>query len=165
VAHPHRNHGSPPSGTPAPIERNIHQGEIVASFTRPEDLDLFARAPAALRILTTALAEDVASIRAAITDLANQIRALVDEVERRSVPPGSCSLGWGICPDHGATLVTSRGRSRCTVCDASWDYDRENQHCREPAAFLFGASPACRAHASAAPDRSQIAPIDRRCPS
>ncbi|MBI1757962.1 MAG: hypothetical protein HYR62_01820 [Actinobacteria bacterium] len=33
------------------------QDQVVASFARPEDLDLFARAPAALRILTTALAE------------------------------------------------------------------------------------------------------------
>ncbi|MBI1757963.1 MAG: hypothetical protein HYR62_01825 [Actinobacteria bacterium] len=107
-----------------------------------------------------AMAADVAQIRAAVTDLANQIRALVDAVERRSMPPGSCTIGWGVCPDHGATLVTSRGRSRCTVCGTTWDYDRENQHCREPATFLFHTAPVCRAHAEAAPDHSRITPIE-----
>jgi hypothetical protein len=107
-----------------------------------------------------AMATDVAPIRVAITELAARIRALVDEVERRSVPPGSCTIGWGICPDHGATLVTRAGRSRCRVCGHEWDYDRENGYCREPAVFLFAVAPVCRAHAEAAPAGSQITPIE-----
>ncbi|MBI3686071.1 MAG: hypothetical protein HY241_01815 [Actinobacteria bacterium] len=108
------------------------------------------------------MASTVDPIVAAVTDLAVQIRALIADVERRDIPPGACSLGWGVCPEHGATLVTSRGRSRCRVCDASWDYDRENQHCREPATFLLHTAPVCRAHAEAAPASARLTPIEAR---
>ncbi|MBI1759411.1 MAG: hypothetical protein HYR62_09335 [Actinobacteria bacterium] len=108
-----------------------------------------------------AMGEEVRRMVGAVADLAVQVRVLLAEVERLDVPPGSCSMGWGVCPEHGRTLMTSRGRSHCTVCDASWGYDRENQHCREPAAFRFNLVPICRAHAVSAPFRAQLVPIQQ----
>jgi hypothetical protein len=95
----------------------------------------------------------------AVAGVVEQLRALLVDIERLELPPGSCSLGWGVCPEHGDTLETVAGRSRCTACGTEWDHDREHQHCREPVAYLLGMSPVCRAHAAAAPPRSQLTPI------
>ncbi|GLW11097.1 hypothetical protein Misp01_62250 [Microtetraspora sp. NBRC 13810] len=50
-------------------------------------------------------------------------------------PPGSCSMPWGVCPEHGNTLVTAAGLCRCgdSSCGRTWTYDRDSAPCAEPA--------------------------------
>jgi hypothetical protein len=105
------------------------------------------------------VAVEVRPLVGVVDGLVARVRALIADAERRDVPPGSCSLGWGVCPVHGATLVTTEGRSRCVVCGVTWDCDREDQHCREPAAFLMGVAPVCRAHGQAAPSSARLTPL------
>jgi hypothetical protein len=65
----------------------IDGGEVVASFARPEDLDLFARTPAALRILSTTLAQ---------VSLAHS-----------GVAGGSCPADGQPAPCHTTRLLTA----------------------------------------------------------
>lgn len=51
--------------------------------------------------------------------------------------PGACQIPWGICPEHGNTLVGTAGRSTCQTCGRSWDYDRAGMPCEEPARWLL----------------------------
>ncbi|MBI1758923.1 MAG: hypothetical protein HYR62_06825 [Actinobacteria bacterium] len=130
--------------------------------TTAETIVLLREAIAALERATAgpAPAGELRRVVDAIPGIVDQVRALLAVAERLDAPPGSCSLGWGVCPEHGATLVTAAGRSRCTVCGTTWDHDREDRHCREPAAFLLGAAPVCRGHAVAAPTRARLTPLD-----
>jgi len=47
----------------------------------------------------------------------------------------TCKAEWEACPEHGATLTSTRGSSTCCVCGRSWDWDRLGLPCTEPAAF------------------------------
>ena len=46
-----------------------------------------------------------------------------------------CAVTWGVCPEHGATLVVAAGRTSCghPGCPRGWDYDRFAAPCPEPA--------------------------------
>lgn len=50
-------------------------------------------------------------------------------------PADACEAVWGCCPEHGATLVSSGGETRCQVtgCGRRWAYDRIGLPCGEPA--------------------------------
>ncbi|MFM9681720.1 hypothetical protein [Streptomyces brasiliscabiei] len=58
-------------------------------------------------------------------------QALQDTVDR----PGQCVVPWGVCPEHGGTLKSSGNRTWCTdfACFNSWEYDRLDAPCPEPA--------------------------------
>lgn len=82
------------------------------------------------------------------------------DTRTRAVHPdgadGPCRVTWGICPDHGATLSSSEGRSECRRpdCVLTWDYDRLAAPCTEPATHqvrdtLGGTLAVCPAHAAA----------------
>lgn len=69
---------------------------------------------------------------------------------------GLCSVTWGVCPDHGATLTSEDGRSECRVadCGRTWDYDRFAAPCAESASHQVrdtagGTLSVCSAHATA----------------
>ena len=57
---------------------------------------------------------------------------------RVAAPNGVCEANWGVCPEHGNTLVTSGGRCWCSFegCGRGWDEDRLGRHCDAPVAFL-----------------------------
>jgi hypothetical protein len=59
-------------------------------------------------------------------------KALQDTVD----DPGRCTVPWGVCPEHGGTVL-SRGAasSWCTdlACLNVWSYDRLDTPCAEPA--------------------------------
>jgi hypothetical protein len=86
--------------------------------------------------------------------------------------PGTCSIPWGACPEHGATLASSGGRTWCRVtrCRRRWDWDRMGLPCNEPARWLVtdsaGASGAmCDGHAADARQRldgARIQPLPGR---
>jgi hypothetical protein len=58
-------------------------------------------------------------------------QAMQDTADR----PGQCVVPWGVCPEHGATLKASGNRTSCTdfACFNSWEYDRLDAPCPEPA--------------------------------
>ncbi|MGR6924264.1 hypothetical protein ACU635_59225 [[Actinomadura] parvosata] len=47
-------------------------------------------------------------------------------------PAAVCGIGWGVCPDHGATLAVTGTATACQECGRSWPGDRLNQPCPEP---------------------------------
>jgi hypothetical protein len=69
-----------------------------------------------------------------------------------------CQAEWGVCPDHGDTLTSSRGISQCSVDARVWGYDRLDSPCGEPVTDLV-TDPAgtstrmCHGHALAVPNR------------
>lgn len=75
--------------------------------------------------------------------------------------PARCAIPWGVCPEHGATVRASAGRSSCTdlACLNSWAYDRLDEPCPEPATHTVRADDGgrygvCNGHAIAA--RAQL---------
>lgn len=81
-----------------------------------------------------------AELAATATDLARVVAAR---------DPRICSAQWGVCPEHGNTLVSSGGVTRCRSCGRSWSYDRLGS---EPATYLVtdphgGTVRLCRGHA------------------
>lgn len=117
--------------------------------------------PAQLRDLVeraAVLAADIAAVREAGRTDENTRRALfrLDEAEgaARGVaaelgvtaddlarlqarPVDACPADWGVCPEHGATLHCSGGRSWCVTvgCGRTWAYDRLGEPCSEPVEF------------------------------
>ncbi|MFJ4710137.1 hypothetical protein ACIP6I_35630 [Streptomyces anulatus] len=49
--------------------------------------------------------------------------------------PGRCTVPWGVCPEHGATLKSTGGRAWCMdlACLNAWTHDRLDAACTEPA--------------------------------
>ncbi|MEU4549992.1 hypothetical protein [Nonomuraea dietziae] len=50
-------------------------------------------------------------------------------------PADSCAVPWGVCPEHGNTLTSTSGTTRCNAggCGRTWGYNRDNAPCAEPA--------------------------------
>ncbi|MBB3724566.1 hypothetical protein [Nonomuraea dietziae] len=48
-------------------------------------------------------------------------------------PDDSCAVPWGVCPEHGNTLTSTGGTTRCRTCGRTWGYNRDNAPCAEPA--------------------------------
>ncbi|MGJ5899294.1 hypothetical protein ACSCBZ_46260 [Streptomyces niveiscabiei] len=59
---------------------------------------------------------------------AQALQATIDD-------PGRCVVPWGVCPEHGGTLKSSGNRTWCMdfTCFNSWEYDRLDAPCPEPA--------------------------------
>lgn len=76
-----------------------------------------------------------------------------------AVPAAACGLAWGVCPEHGNTLVSSGGQTWCRTagCGRRWGYDRLGGPCPEPVTHAVTdadgvTSPVCDGHAVAARD-------------
>jgi hypothetical protein len=87
---------------------------------------------------------------------AEELRDTAADLSRISAlsAPGTCSIPWGACPEHGNTLVSTAGRTWCRErgCQLRWDYDRVALPCTEPARWTItdqcgGASVMCDGHA------------------
>jgi hypothetical protein len=87
----------------------------------------------------------------------------------RAVRDGSvCTVPWGVCPEHGNTLTSSGGRTRCTRCIRVWNYDRLGVPCGEPLTHQVtdaaGSSfRSCQGHAMDATERltgATVTPLD-----
>lgn len=72
------------------------------------------------------------AVAGALMDTAVDLRRIGARTDR------TCSVEWGCCPVHGASLRSSGGRSWCTVqgCE-SWDYDRLGLPCEEDAVAVL----------------------------
>ncbi|MGN7139156.1 hypothetical protein, partial [Streptomyces pseudogriseolus] len=106
-----------------------------------------------------------------LTDVSQALEETVGELTRvRSVRDGSvCAVPWGVCPEHGNTLVSSGGRTQCKTCGRTWNYDRLGVPCGEPLTHKVtdaagGSFLACRAHAMDASERlvgGTVTPLDK----
>jgi hypothetical protein len=52
-------------------------------------------------------------------------------------PADACVVPWGVCPEHGNTLISTGRQSRCRACGQVWPYDRLSSPCTEPARWLL----------------------------
>jgi hypothetical protein len=74
--------------------------------------------------------------------LAGAREALAREIEaateRELADASVCQARWGVCPEHGNTLTSSGGRTRCRRpgCGRIWAGDRLAAHCDEPAVVV-----------------------------
>jgi hypothetical protein len=86
-----------------------------------------------------------------------------------AMQPGGCPIPWGVCPEHGNTLVSSGRKTWCRVvgCGQTWDYDRVGLPCSEPARWLVtdqhgACSAMCDGHAHDACECLEGARIELR---
>ncbi|MFI5526864.1 hypothetical protein [Streptomyces platensis] len=108
-----------------------------------------------------------------LTDVSKSLEETAGELARvRAVRDGSvCAVPWGVCPEHGNTLTSSGGRTRCTqlYCGRSWNYDRLGVPCGEPLTHKVtdpegNSFLACKAHAMDATERligGIVTPLDK----
>jgi hypothetical protein len=92
------------------------------------------------------------SVRQATGEL-RDTAADLDRISAASAP-STCSIPWGVCPEHGNTLVSTAGKTWCREweCQRRWDYDRAALPCPEPARWTItdqsgGTSVMCDGHA------------------
>jgi hypothetical protein len=85
----------------------------------------------------------LATLDAAARRLAGAREALVRDIQtvtdrRLAADESRCSAQWGVCPEHGNTLSSSGGRSRCrrSGCGRTWQGSRVSTHCDEPVAVI-----------------------------
>jgi hypothetical protein len=66
--------------------------------------------------------------------IANALEDTASDLDRYlSRPSGACEIPWGVCPEHGNTLVSTGRGATCQVCSRTWDYGRVAMPCEEPA--------------------------------
>ena len=121
---------------------------------------------------------DVAA--SSVRQAAGELRDTAADLNRISATgaPGTCSTPWGVCPDHGNSLVSTAGRTWCRErgCRRRWDYDRVALPCAEPARWTItdqcgGTRVMCDGHAydaSRCIDGVHVAPLmaaERREPA
>jgi len=91
-------------------------------------------------------------VRQASAELADT----ADQLERvaAAMRPGACSVQWGVCPEHGNTLIGMGRKTWCRVtgCGRGWPYDRIDLPCIEPARWQVtdqngGTTVMCDGHA------------------
>ncbi|GAA2699118.1 hypothetical protein GCM10010412_095400 [Nonomuraea recticatena] len=96
-------------------------------------------------------------IRQAALELAESAAELTRATQHR--PVTFCRMGWGVCPEHGSTLIAMGTVTRCAVfgCGRTWEYKREVVPCAELATHRVvdadgGQTPVCGGHAAYACD-------------
>jgi hypothetical protein len=94
-----------------------------------------------------------------------------DHLERiaAAMKPGACAVRWGVCPEHGNTLVGTAGKTWCRIigCGRTWSYDRLGLPCFEPARWQVAdkqgtVSVMCDGHALDARERLEGARVELR---
>jgi hypothetical protein len=108
---------------------------------------------------------------ASMRQAAGELRDTAADLDRISAAsaPGTCSIPWGVCPEHGNTLVSTAGRTWCRElgCQRRWDHDRVASPCAEAARWTItdqcgGTSVMCDGHVLDAARRiqgSRMAPL------
>lgn len=112
-------------GLAAEVELLMEHAQALGARLRASDDD-------AVRALGGAVGEDLEHLR--------EYRAALEKATDRLVrlrsarDPKLCGMPRGVCPDHGATLRTRHGQSRCQIgtCGREWSYDRAGAPCTEP---------------------------------
>lgn len=118
--------------TPATMRALAGQAAELAEAVATAAVTMRAAGDEPTRRATYRLDDLVGELRRAGTGLEDTAEDLA-RIRARS----ECPADWGVCPDHGATLTSSGGRSACTVrgCARAWDYDRAGLPCSEPVAY------------------------------
>jgi hypothetical protein len=141
---------------------------IVAEFGTPIRVDEIAVAAMALsddlQAATRGLPESVESrrFRRELDDAADTFRTVAGELEstagdlvRMAAHEGeTCGVGWGICPDHGITLMEVGDVVTCRVFGCDLEQAEVAERCAQPVVYrvLDAVGPAlltCTGHAVA----------------
>jgi hypothetical protein len=94
--------------------------------------------------------------RGGTQEAVGELRETASDLDRiaASAMSGTCPIPWGVCPNHGNTLISSGGRAWCRTpgCARTWNYDRVSLPCIEPARWTItdkhgGSSLMCDGHA------------------
>lgn len=100
-----------------------------------------------------------------------ELQETADHLDRvaAATKPGACAVPWGVCPEHGNTLISSGRKTWCraAACGRTWTYDRLGLPCIEPARWTvtdkYGSrSVMCDGHAFDAGKRLEGARIELR---
>lgn len=101
---------------------------------------------------------------AELADTADHLDRIADALK-----PGTCTVPWGVCPEHGNTLTSTGGKTWCRVicCGRTWNYDRAGLPCIEPARWRVtdqhgDSSVMCGGHALDARKRLEGARVEVR---
>ena len=105
-----------------------------------------------------------------LTQAVSEVNRTADDLARIQ-NRGTCRADWGVCPEHGNTLVSSGPTCRCRAggCRRRWSYDRGGLPCAEQATHQVcdttgGTTLLCTGHASDAARRitgAVVTPIGR----
>ncbi|WP_329082459.1 hypothetical protein [Streptosporangium sp. NBC_01469] len=87
-------------------------------------------------------------------------------------PDGACGVAWGVCPEHGNTLIPSGRWTGCFACARTWESDRRSLPCPEPIRWMVRdrhgtRQPVCNGHAvdaRAQLDGSTVEPLPAAAP-
>lgn len=92
--------------------------------------------------------------------IADDLRKTADDLGRiaEASAPGTCSIPWSLCPEHGETIRSTGGRSWCSYagCERQWDHDHGRVPCAETATWTLtsyysdASAPVCSGHATIA---------------
>ncbi|MEU4704724.1 hypothetical protein [Nonomuraea dietziae] len=96
-----------------------------------------------------------------IRQAAQDLQATASDMPRlAALPTDACTVPWGVCPEHGNTLIASGDMTTCKSagCRRAWGYNRDTALCAEPVTHrLIDAGEVetlvCDGHAVAARDQ------------
>jgi hypothetical protein len=120
--------------TPVRVRQLVAETETLAARIEQLHADLRADASEPRRRTGFRLDEAAGGIRGAGRDLEETAG---DLARIAAIPAKACGIEWGVCPEHGATLTSSGGKTWCrwAGCGRSWKYDRLGMPCAEPIAW------------------------------
>jgi hypothetical protein len=140
------------NGSEGPNEPDIPEtgpARITAEFGTPVRVDEIAVAAMALsedlHAATRGLPVSVESqrFRRELDDAADTFRTLAGDLESTAGNlvrmaahrAQTCGVGWGVCPDHGITLMEVGDVVTCRVLGCDVDQTEVAEHCTQPVAY------------------------------
>ncbi|TDD30122.1 hypothetical protein E1218_02220 [Kribbella turkmenica] len=169
---PHLNHLDPPpedAPEPSPARTNGRaDGTTLGEFNTPVRVDEIAVAAMALsenlQAATRGMPEspqlrrfrhDLDHAASTFRSVANELEATAGSLIRLAANEGqSCGVGWGVCPEHGLTLMNIGETVTCHVLGCDRENEGAVERCEHPVAYrvVDAAGPAlftCAGHAIA----------------
>jgi len=169
---PHLNHLDPPpedAPEPSPARTNGRaNGTTLGEFNTPVRVDEIAVAAMALsenlQAATRGMPEspqlrrfrrDLDQAASTFRSVANELEATAGSLIRLAANEGqSCGVGWGVCPEHGLTLMNVGETVTCHVLGCERENEGAVERCEHPVAYrvVDAAGPAlftCAGHAIA----------------
>ncbi|MEV4161876.1 hypothetical protein [Nonomuraea dietziae] len=122
---------STPAPTPAHVRELAAQAEQLADAIEALRRQL-SRGEDTLRRTGYRLDDAAGWVRQAAQDL----QATASDMARlAALPTDACAVPWGVCPEHGNTLIASGNMTTCKSagCRRTWGYNRDTAPCAEPA--------------------------------
>jgi len=99
--------------------------------------------------------QDLDQAATTFRDLASRLEVTAGKLVRLAANEGqACGVGWGVCPEHGLTLMNVGETVTCHVLGCGRENEGEVERCEHPVAYrvVDAAGPAlltCTGHAIA----------------